>query len=175
MKKRFLFLATLFSLQLLFAQTKTFPDCKAIANELITINNSFDNIVEKFKSKEDKISFVKTYFSEFSICNEKGKIKDYGRNVEFSFRYSDADYKGGKNEFNNFFEKLVTAVNEVFAPTHHYKLLNEEAGRSGFFYEKDKDLSTSKRLIRLLLSSKDAADETEAFTISLVFEYYPKR
>ena len=76
MKKLFLFLVCLSALNFLLAQIKDLPACKTIKTELTTINNSFDSIVEKFKSKEDKISLVKTYFSDFSICGEKGKIKD---------------------------------------------------------------------------------------------------
>src|SRR5688572_33364302 len=86
MKMLFLILACLVTPQLIFAQTKDLPDCKSIIIELAEVNNSFDNIVEKFKSKEDKISLIKTYFSDFSICGENGKIKDYGKNVEFIFR-----------------------------------------------------------------------------------------
>ena len=74
MKKLFLFLVCLSALNFLFAQIKDLPACKTIKTELTEINNSFDSIVEKFKSKEDKISLVKTYFSDFSICGEKGKI-----------------------------------------------------------------------------------------------------
>ena len=100
MKK--LFLGCVLCSQLSFAQTKDLPDCNTINKELTAINNSFDNIVEKFKSKEDKISLVKTYFSEFSICGEKGKIKDYGRNVEFIFDFTDAYYQGTRHEFRDF-------------------------------------------------------------------------
>jgi len=85
MKKLFLILAYILISKLFFAQTKDLPDCKTIKKELAEVHNSFDNIVEKFRSKEDKVSFVKTYFSDFSICSEKGKIKDYGRNIEFIF------------------------------------------------------------------------------------------
>ena len=89
MKKLFLILAYIFIPTLFFAQTKELPDCKTIKKELTEVNKSFDNIVEKFKSSEDKVSLVKTYFSDFSICDEKGKIKDYGRNIEFIFYFTE--------------------------------------------------------------------------------------
>src|SRR6187397_2132854 len=110
MKKLSLFSAIAFISPLVFAQTKDLPDCKTIKKELAEINNSFDNIVEKFKSKEDKVSLVKTYFSDFSICNEKGKIKDYGRNIEFIFYFTDAYYKGSRLEFRNFYKKIFKKI-----------------------------------------------------------------
>jgi hypothetical protein len=161
--------------QLISAQTRDLPSCSSIQSELITIKNSFDNIVEKFKSKEDKISLIKTYFSEFSICDQKGKIKDYGKNVEFSFFYTDADYKGGKGEFFSHFERIFRSLTEIFVPTHYIRFSESDAGRSYFFYETGKDISTSKRIIRLSVSYLDPVDETEAYSVSLIFEYYPKR
>ena len=175
MKKLFLFFTCVIIARLTPGQTKDLPLCKTINNELTVINNSFDNIVEKFKSKEDKISLVKTYFSEFSICQEKGKINDYGRKVEFIFYYRDSDYKGSKDEFTSFFEKSFKELNEAFGTSHTNKFFEEENSISYYFYERGKDISTSKRMIRLLLSYKDPADETEAYSVSLIFEYYPRR
>jgi hypothetical protein len=88
MKKLLIFLSCMLSFSLAFAQTKDLPGCKTIKKELAEVNNSFDNIVSKFKFKEDKVSLIKTYSSEFSICGEKGKIKDYGRNIEFIFYFT---------------------------------------------------------------------------------------
>lgn len=157
----------------IFAQTRDLPVCKTINKELAAINNSFDNIVEKFKSKEDKISLVKTYFSEFSICSQKGKIKDYGRSVEFSFYYREDDYKGNKEEFTVFFEKTFKELDRVFEVSHTYKFVEEDNSIAYYFYERGKDITSSKRMIRLLLSYKDP--QTEALSVSLIFEYYPKR
>ena len=173
MKKLFLFLTCLFSFQLFFGQTKDLPDCKTINKELTAINNSFDNIVEKFKSKEDKISLIKTYFSEFSICSQKGKIKDYGRSVEFNFYYREDDYKGDKDKFTAFFEKIFKELDGVFGISHTYKFVEEDNSIAYYFYERGKDITSSKRMIRLLLSYKDP--QTEALSVSLIFEYYPKR
>ena len=175
MKKLFLLLGCALSPQLFFAQTKDLPDCKYVIIKLADVNNSFDNIVEKFKSKEDKISLVKTYFSDFSICGENGKIKDYGKNVEFSFNFNDLNYKGGKDEFRIFFEKLFKEVNGFFQTTHQYKLSESDASRSYYFFETGKDISTSKRMIRLVLSYEDPNDESTTLSVSLIFEYYPKR
>lgn len=175
MKKLFLILACSFISKLIPAQTKELPDCKTINKELTAIHNSFDNIVEKFKSKEDKVSLVKTYFSDFSICGEKGKIKDYGRNVEFIFYFTDAYYKGGRNEFRDFYKKIFKKLEREFAATHVYKIAKEQAAKSSYFYEKDKGITTSKKNIKLLLSYKDPLDETAAYSVSLIFEYYPKR
>ena len=161
--------------QLIFAQTKDFPDCKSISTEFAAVNNSFDNIVEKFKSKEDKVSLVKTYFSEFSICGEKGKIKDYGKNVEFGFHFTDAYYKGNRNEFKHFYKKILRKLKEAFGSSHVYRSVKDESGKSCYFYEKDREITASKRNIKLVLSYKDAMDETQAYSVSLFFEYYPKR
>ena len=163
------------SLQIIFAQTKDLPDCETIKNELTAINNSFDNIVNKFKSKEDKVSLVKTYFSDFSICGEKGKIKDYGKNVEFNFYFTDAYYKGSRYEFRDFYKKIFKKLKHEFSATHVYKISKEQSGKSSYFYEKDKEITSSKRNIKLLLSYKDPVDETTTYSVSLVFEYYPKR
>jgi len=175
MKKLFLFLVCLSALNFLLAQIKDLPACKTIKTELTEINNSFDSIVEKFKSKEDKISLVKTYFSDFSICGEKGKIKDYGRKVEFGFKFTDADYKGGKEEFKALFEKILRELNDVFGMIYYFKLSGQSEGKSRIFYELGKDISTSKRVIRLMLSYKDPVDDTETYSVSLIFEYFPKR
>ena len=175
MRKLFLISGCMLGSQLFFAQTKELPDCKTINKELATINHSFDNIVERFKSKEDKISLIKTYFSDFSICSEKGKIKDYGRNVEFIFLFTDAYYKGSRYEFRDFYKKIFKKLKEEFATTHIYKVSKEESGKSCYFYEKDKEMTASKRNIRLLLSYKDPVDETTVYSVSLIFEYYPKR
>ena len=175
MKKLFLISACVFIPDLIFAQTKELPHCNTINKELTEVNHSFDNIVEKFKSKEDKVSLVKTYFSEFSICGEKGKIKDYGRNVEFIFYFTDAYYKGSRVEFRDFYKKIFKKLKEEFAATHVYKVSKEESGKSSYFYEKDKEMTSSRRNIKLLLSYKDPVDETTAYLVSLIFEYYPKR
>ena len=132
-------------------------------------------MVAKFKSREDKISLVKTYFSEFSICGEKGKIKDYGRNVEFIFYFTDASYKGSHNEFRDFYKRIFKKLKEEFAVTHVYKISKEQTGKSSYFFEKDKDITTSKRNIKLLLSYKDPIDEITSYSVSLIFDYYPKR
>ena len=175
MKMLFLILACLVTPQLIFAQTKELPGCKSIILELAEVNNSFDNIVEKFKSKEDKISLIKTYFSDFSICGENGKIKDYGKNVEFIFYFNDLNYKGGKDEFRDFFEKLFKEANGFFKTTHQYILSELESSRSYYFFETGKDISNSKRMIRLVLTYEDPNDESTALSVSLIFEYYPKR
>ncbi len=173
MKK--LFLGCVLCSQLIFAQTKVLPDCKTINKELAIIDNSFDNIVEKFKSKEDKVSLVKTYFSDFSICGEKGKIKDYGKNVEFGFHFTDAYYKGMRNEFKHFYKKILKKLKEEFGSSHVYRTVKDESGKSCYFYEKDQEITSSKRNIKLVLSYKDPMDETQAYSVSLFFEYYPKR
>ncbi|HEY5967571.1 MAG TPA: hypothetical protein VIU35_06315 [Chitinophagaceae bacterium] len=175
MKKLFFVLACLVTPQLIFAQTKELPGCKSIVIELAEVNNSFDNIVGKFKSKEDKISLIKTYFSDFSICGENGKIKDYGKNVEFIFYFNDLNYKGGKDEFRDFFEKLFKEANGFFKTTHQYILSELESSRSYYFFETGKDISNSKRMIRLVLTYEDPNDESTALSVSLIFEYYPKR
>ena len=175
MKKLFLISACIFISKLFVAQTKDLPDCKTIKKELAAVNNSFDNIVEKFKTREDKISLVKTYFSDFSICGEKGKIKDYGRNVEFIFNFTDAYYNGSRLEFRDFYKKIFKKLKEEFAATHVYKVSKEESSKSSYFYEKDKEITSSRRNIKLVLSYKDPVDETTAYSVSLIFEYYPKR
>ena len=175
MKKLFLLCGCVFSSQLFFAQTKDLPGCKTIEKELTEVNHSFDDIVETFKSKEDKVSLVKTYFSDFSICSEKGKIKDYGRNIEFIFYFTDAYYNGSRLEFRNFYKKLFKKIKDEFAATHVYKISKEQSAKSSYFYEKGKEMATSKRNIKLLLSYKDPVDKTTAYSVSLIFDYYPKR
>ena len=175
MKKLFLIVGCVLSSQLFFAQTKDLPDCKTIKKEIAEVHNSFDNVVEKFKSKEDKVSLVKTYFSDFNICGEKGKIKDYGRNIEFIFNFTDAYYKGTRFEFRDFYKRVFKKLKKEFAATHVHKISKEQSGKSSYFYEKDKEMTSSKRNIKLLLSYKDPVDETTAYSVSLTFEYYPKR
>ena len=51
MKKLFLILAYIFIPKLFFAQTKDLPDCKTIKKEIAEVHNSFDNIVEEFRTK----------------------------------------------------------------------------------------------------------------------------
>ena len=175
MKKLFFLWVCVGAAELILAQTKDLPDCKTIKKEIAEVHNSFDNIVEKFRSKEDKVSLVKTYFSDFSICREKGKIKDYGRNIEFIFNYTDAYYKGNRLQFRDFYKKIFKKLKDEFASTHVYKISKEQSGKSSYFYEKDKAITSSKRSIKLLLSYKDPVDETTAYSVSLIFEYYPKR
>ena len=175
MKKLFFLFVSVLTFQLIFAQAKDLPGCVTIRNELTTVNNSFDNIVNRFKSKEDKVSLVKTYFSEFSICDVKGKIKDYGKNVEFRFYFSETDYKGKRDDFKDFYKKILKKLKEEFSVTHIYRSVKDETGKSCLFYEKDKDITSSKRNIKLVLSYKDPTDETQAYSVSLIFEYYPKR
>ena len=121
------------------------------------------------------MSLIKTYSSEFGICGEKGKIKDYGKNVEFGFRFSDADYKASRDDFKGFYKKILKKLKDEFGLTHVFKSVKSESGKSCYFYEKDKQIASSKRNIKLVLSYKDAMDETEAYSVSLFFEYYPKR
>jgi hypothetical protein len=175
MKKSMLFLTCVFLFPHLHAQTKDLPRCKNIKEKLLKVSESFDSIVTAFASKEDKISLIKTYFSEFSICEEKGKITDYGRNVEFIFTFSDADYKGSRDNFRDFYKKVFKKVKEAFDSTHVYKISKEQSSKSCYFYEKDKEITTSKRNIKMSLSYKDPVDETTAYSVMLIFEYYPKR
>lgn len=175
MKRTFLFTGCLFLSQLFFAQHKELPACTSLKDKLGEVNRSFDNMVAKFKSREDKVSLVKTYFSEFSVCGEKGKIKDYGRNVEFIFYFTDASYKGNRYEFRDFYKRIFKKLKDEFAATHVYKISKEQAGKSSYFFEKDKDITTSKRNIKLLLSYKDPIDEITTYSVSLIFDYYPKR
>lgn len=164
-----------FSFHFFFAQTKELPSCKNIKEKLALINSSFDRIVEKFATKEDKISLVKTYFSDFSICEQKGKIKDYGRNVEFIFFFSDVDYKGSRNQFRDFYKRIFKKVKKVFDTSHVYKIAKDSSAKSSYFYEKGKDMTSSKTNIKLSLAYKDPVDETTAYAVSLVFEFYRKR
>lgn len=174
--KRLVFLFTyVFLFPQLFAQTKELPDCKNVKDSLAKINNSFDHMIEKFATREDKISLIKTYFTELSICEEKGKIKDYGRNTQLIFLFSDADYKGGRDEFRDFYKKIFKKIKEEFAGTHVYKIAKEKSAKSSYFYEIGKEISSSKTNIKLLLSYKDPVDESTAYSLSLIFEYYPKR
>jgi hypothetical protein len=162
--------------QLFFAQTKVLPDCKTIGSELRTIKRSFDNIVERFKSKEDKVSLIKTYSSEFSICGEKGKIRDYGKMIEFSFQFIDADYKGGKEEFTALYKKILKELKDVFDEPFSYDIKDKATGKVCIFYEKGKEYSTSKQMIGLTLAYKDPVDEeVEMYFVSLIFTYHPKR
>jgi len=175
MKRLFFLLVYVVAAELILAQTKDLPDCKSIKKEIAEVHNSFDNIIEKFKSIEDKVSLVKTYFSDFSICSEKGKINDYGRSIEFIFYFTDAYYKGTRLEFRNFYKRIFKKLKDEFATTHVYKISKEQSAKSSYFYEKDKGMTSSKRNIKLLLSYKDPVDKTTAYSVSLVFEYYPKR
>ena len=175
MKRLFVLLACVFLFQNLIGQSKELPRCKNIKEKLSRVNNSFDSIVPAFASKEDKISLIKTYFSEFSICEEKGKIKDYGRNIEFIFTFSDADYKGTGDKFRDFYKKIFKKLRSEFDSTHVYKVSKEQSSKSCYFYEKNKEITSSKRNIKLVLSYKDPMDEMQAYSVSLFFEYYPKR
>ncbi len=173
-KKLFL-LTCVFSSHLIFAQTKKLPHCKTIETELATVHHNFDSIVSKFKSKEDKISLIKTYFSEFSICGEKGKIKDYGRSIEFAFYYSDGSYSGNRKDFRDFYKKIFKHIKKEFDITHTYKISKDSSAKSCYFYERNKAITSSKKNIKLLLSYKDPVDETAAYSVALIFEYHPKR
>ena len=175
MKKSFLLLTCVFLFQNLFPQTKQLPRCKDIREKLSRINSSFDSIVPAFATRQDKVSLIKTYFSDFIICEEKGKIKDYGRNVEFIFSFSDADYKGSRSDFRDFYKKLFKKIKHVFDSTHAYKISKEQSAKSCYFYESNREITTSKRNIKLLLAYKDPVDETTAYSVSLIFEYYPRR
>ena len=175
MKKLFLLLACVFLFQNFFGQAKQLPRCKNIREKLSRVNDSFESIVSTFASKEDKISLIKTYFSDFSICEEKGKIKDYGRNVEFIFVFSDGDYKGSRNDFRDFYKKVFKKIKNEFDSSHVYKISKEQSSKSCYFYEKNKEITTSKRNIKLLLAYKDPVDEITAYSVSLIFDYYPKR
>ena len=175
MKKLVFLFACVFLFQPLIAQTKELPHCKNIKDSLAKINNSFDHLIENFATREDKISLIKTYFTDLSICEEKGKIKDYGRNIQLIFGFSDADYRGGKNEFRDFYKKIFKRIKEEFAATHVYKITKEKSAKSSYFYETGKEITSSKTNIKLSLAYKDPVDESTAHSLSLIFEYYPKR
>jgi hypothetical protein len=175
MKKVFILFTCVSSFLGVPAQTKELAACDSIKEKLAQINQSFDRLVETFANGEDKISLIKTYFTRFSICEEKGKIKDYGRNIDFIFIFSDAIYKGGRHEFRNFYKKIFKRVKGEFAATHNYKVSKEKSAKSAYFYEKGKEITASKTNIKLSLAYKDPVDESTAYSVSLVFEYYRKR
>jgi hypothetical protein len=132
-------------------------------------------MIETFATREDKMSLIKTYFTDISICEEKGKIKDYGRNIQLIFSFSDADYKGGRHEFRDFYKKIFKKIKGEFATSHIYKVSKEKSAKSSYFYEKEKEITSSKSNIKLLLAYKDPVDESTAYSLTLIFEYYPKR
>lgn len=175
MKKFFVLLTCVFSIQEVYTQTNKLPRCDSIREKLAQINQSFDRLVEKFATGEDKISLIKTYFTGFTICEEKGKIKDYGRNIDFIFIFSDAVYTGGRHEFRDFYKKIFKRVREEFRATHIYKVSKEKSAKSSYFFEKGKEIAASKTNIKLSLAYKDPVDEATAYSVSLVFEYYRKR
>jgi hypothetical protein len=73
------------------------------------------------------------------------------------------------------FIKRFRKIKEEFESTHVYKIAKEQTAKSCYFYEKDKEITTSKRNIKLLLSYKEPVDETAAYSVILIFDYYPKR
>jgi hypothetical protein len=74
-----------------------------------------------------------------------------------------------------FIKRYLKKLKEEFAATHVYKVSKEDSAKSSYFYEKDKEMTSSRRNIKLSLSYKDPVDETTAYSVSLIFEYYPKR
>ena len=91
------------------------------------------------------------------------------------FNFTDAYYKGSRLEFRNFYKRIFKKIKEEFAATHVYKISKEQSAKSSYFYEKGKEMTSSKRNIKLLLSYKDPVDKTTAYSVSLIFDYYPKR
>ncbi|HET9746124.1 MAG TPA: hypothetical protein VFP97_10440 [Chitinophagaceae bacterium] len=175
MKKLIFLFACVFLFQLVWAQTKELSACRHLRDSLAKINNSFDRLIEKFATTEDKISLIKTYFTNISICEETGKIKDYGRNIQLVFSFSDADYLGGRHEFRDFYKKVFKKIKGEFATSHVYRVTKEKSGKASYFYEKEKEISSSKSNIKLSLAYKDPVDESTAYSLTLIFEYYPKR
>ncbi len=159
----------------MFAQSKPLPACNNLKEKLAQINGSFEQMIGKFATGEDKISLVKTYFTDLSICEEKGKIKDYGKNIQLIFYFSDADYTGDRNDFRGVYKKIFRKIKEEFTSTHVYKLCKEKSSKSSYFYERGKEISSSKKNIKLSLAYKDPVDESTVYSLSLVFEFYPKR
>ena len=84
--------------------------------------------------------------------------------------------KAAGYEFRDFFEKLFKKLKDEFSATHQYKVSEwMQAGNPIIFLKQEKEITSSKRMIRLLLYYEDPVDKTTALSVSLIFEYYPKR
>jgi len=170
MKRVFLFSGWLLISQLVFAQKKSLPECSSIETQLSEIDNSFDNLMTKFKTTK-KSSIFDQWNSDFSICGEKGTVQQIKGFPEFSFEFSGENYNGVKSEFDSLFVHVGKQVYAFYKATHDYSIIEEDDGKSIRFYEKGKGTTLSGKSIWVKVRYKDLLTGSELYSVLLVFEY----
>ena len=150
----------------------TLPACASIKEELTTINGSFNNLMEKFKIKGSKLSYQETYPSDFSICGEKGELRNSEGKTHFIFNFSDKKYKGKESQFKELFEKIFKQLDGLLKKTHYYKLTTGDDTNTYNFYEAGTTNLTSGNSIQLSFSYGDSDDDEEPnLSISISFDH----
>lgn len=170
MKRILLFSVCLLAIQLLVAQKKSLPACTSIEKQLSEIDNSFENLIAKFKTTK-KNSIFDQWNSDFSICGEKGTLQQIKGFPEFSFEYSGEKYKGEKSDFDSLLVRLGKQVLAFFKETHEYTIIEDEEGKSIRFFEIGKEMPLSGKSIRLRIDYKNEEAEIEFNSVSMVFGY----
>jgi len=149
MKKISFLLPYIFSSTFLFAQKKSLLECNDMKEKIILIQQSFDKLSETFKSSDKPMDGSDAdeiyYNTEFKLCGQTASLSESKKQVFFKFSFDDSEYSGTAEDFNNFENKILTVLREVFGKILDDKIVGD--GPDHFFLEPGKNNFSSRTFI----------------------------
>ena len=147
MYKPYLFLLFTFCGTFLAAQEKKpLPDCKDMNEKIITIQKSFDKLLETFRNKEaGKVgiettsSTETTYSSDFNLCGEKGALIQlkgkswYDVTLEFTFEMSKYNFSDRENFHKRSWE-ILKILNQIFTKWHYNSTKDQDEDVKAMYF-----------------------------------------
>ena len=149
MKKISFLLPYIFSSTLLLAQKKPLPECNDMKEKIILIQQSFDKLLETFKSGDKPMdgsdANLVYYNTRFKLCGQTASLSESKKQVFFQFSFDDTEYSGTAEDFNNFESRILMVLQEVFGKILDDKIVGD--GPDHFFLEPRKNNFNSRTLI----------------------------
>lgn len=160
-------------------ELKPLPDCKDLKEKIITIRQSFDQLLKTFgKTQKSRKDHRNVYSSDFLFCGETGilvedsstrlvnneKIFSYEISLQFSFAKN--DYNASSVSFSAWGQKILATVREVFVDWE-YDFESEGNGAMNYhsFSEKTKPGSAMNKEVDL-----DIYEFSTGWSFNLIFQ-----
>lgn len=124
---------------------------KGVKEKFILIKKGLPDIKRNLINRDK--TFTDEYIVKFEMGNGIVNFEESDENESLTISFSSRPYFSGTiTDFQNYYNKLVTIVTEVFGTTHTSSIEKTNTSWTTTFFEKDKDQSSSKTYIRLAVS-----------------------
>lgn len=124
---------------------------KDVKEKFILIKKGLPNI-KKNLTKQDE-TFTDEYNVKFEMGDGIGNFDELEDGELLTIKYSSKPYFSGSIEdFQNYYNKLITIITEVFGATHTSIVEKTNTSWTTIFFEKGKDQFNSKTSIRITVS-----------------------